>query len=174
MIICKNNKAHESIKNQFKEKKITKEYVTFVIGKMKNDHGMINKNIIRHPTQKGIKMSVSKEEGKESITEYFVEKEWKIGDLWFSQLKLQLHTGRTHQIRVHLASEGTPIVGDAIYAKKLSNKLHLPHLLLTAKHLEFQHPTTDKRMIFDCNLPPHLQDFLSKLNDGKITAKSSN
>ena len=105
-------------------------------------------------------------DGKNSITEYIVENSFQDKKKQiFSVLDVRILTGRTHQIRVHLCSLGTPIVGDPIYSSK-SAKHQVDYLLLASKLLKFKHPITGNEMLFKLDpLPPHIVDYLSQLNE---------
>lgn len=160
MIIAKNDKSHQLLSKKFENREIEKKYDAIVIGKPYKDHGLIEKPLGRHPKHRH-KMTV-REDGKFSSTGFSLEKIWSRQEGLFSQLAVTLHTGRTHQIRVHLASMGNPIVGDPIYSKRWQ-KYHVPFLLLAATQIEFYHPITDKKMLFRVPLPDHIDKFIKKL-----------
>jgi len=118
ILICKTNETHANLKSQFQERKIQKWYQAIVVGKVKTEHGFINSKIMRHPTVHH-KMTVTNDpKGKDSSTEYYVKQIWKTKNNYYTLLQIQIHTGKTHQIRVHLSSLSHPIVGDVLYHKK--------------------------------------------------------
>jgi len=119
MIVCKKNDVHTAIKQQFQDKVVQKWYHAIVIGKMKEDHGTINRNIMRHPKiHHKMTITDNPQQGKPATTEYRLMKYWQTKSCYYSLLELKLHSGRTHQIRVHLSSLSHPIVGDVLYHKK--------------------------------------------------------
>ncbi len=86
----------------------------------------------------------------------------------FTMLDIKLHTGRTHQIRVHLSSSSLPIVGDPVYSKKFE-RYKVPYLLLAATSLEFKHPTRDEIMKFSIDIPLHMQAYIERLERNKLS-----
>lgn len=144
MIITKNNLAHEKIAKLFQTRKIIKKYLALVHGYLSNTHGIIDIPIARTPNNYK-KMHVNETIGKASVTEYLVLQESNEKSL----LEITLHTGRTHQIRVHLAHLGYPIVGDSLYGKAGKGKSQLLH----SYSLEFDHPITDEHLFFKTKLP---------------------
>ncbi len=165
MIIAKNDTAHKSLVNIFSERKIEKKYKAIVTGKPHDATLTINEPIARHPKYRH-KMTIL-EGGKEAITDYKIEKIWNSRSGIFSLLDISIHTGRTHQIRVHLSSIGNPIVGDPIYSKKWK-KYNIPYLLLTAKSIAFEHPRTKEELHFSIDLPDHINEFISKLEKSLV------
>ena len=128
-----------------------------VTGRIEPSRGGINKPIERHP--KNRKKFVAAKSGKEAIT-YYSKKE-DIGAL-FSLIEVEPKTGRTHQIRVHLASIGYPIVGDKLYGGKMA-----PRIFLHASYIEFSHPYTKKTISFTSSLPKKLNEILEKSKNTK-------
>jgi len=161
MVIAKNDTAHNMLTKAFQTRNVIKKYVAIVTGKPSTPTDTINKAIDRHPKY-GHKMTV-RDDGKEAITHYTLQEVWHTQQGVFSRLKLQIFTGRTHQIRVHLSSIGLPIVGDKLYSKKWE-KYNVPFMLLASTYLEFDHPITGKRLQFSIDLPQHMNDFMKKLN----------
>ena len=157
LIIAKNDKAHIKLSSDFAERTIHKEYTAVVIGKILNDHAIIDKPIKRNK-QFRQKMSVS-ETGKSAKTEYFVLKRWESEGCFYNLLRIILHTGRTHQIRVHLSSSGHPIIGDPIYSRNWK-RYTVPYLLLCANKIEFDHPITGDKMSFEIPLPDYMTAFI--------------
>jgi 23S rRNA pseudouridine1911/1915/1917 synthase len=160
MVIAKNDIAHKSLSDYFSSRNIVKRYYAIISERPDDAHGIINKPIGRHPKYRH-KMSII-EDGREAVTEYNIKNIWKTKMGVFSALELILHTGRTHQIRVHLSSIGHPIIGDQIYSKKWA-KYKVPYLMLAAVYLEFKHPKSGENMRFEAPLPIHIQNFISKL-----------
>jgi 23S rRNA pseudouridine1911/1915/1917 synthase len=159
MVVAKNDEAHKHLVELFSTRQIRKVYTAVVVGKTRFGHEVIKQPIARHPKYRH-KMVID-EKGREAITEYTVQKVWNTGHDVYSLLEIKLHTGRTHQIRVHLSSAGTPIVGDPIYSKKWE-KYRVPYLLLASIKLEFAHPVTKQDVCFEVPLPEHIQDFIKR------------
>ena len=162
MVIAKSDSAHKALSDDFASRKIVKKYFAIVNERPNEVSRTINKPIGRHPKYRH-KMSVV-EDGKEAVTDYHIKKIWKAKLGVFSALDLVLHTGRTHQIRVHLSSIGNPIIGDQIYSKKWA-KYKVPYLMLAAVYLEFRHPKSNETMHFEIPLPQHIKDFMDKLDN---------
>lgn len=155
LVVAKNEKALVSLKNQFKGRGVIKKYICLVAGKIEKSAGRIDAPIARHPVNRK-KFTVS-EEGREAVSHYRLIRH--IGDK-FSFLEVELKTGRTHQIRVHLSHIGHPIVGDRLYGGKPIGRRQFLH----ASYLEFSHPKNGKRISFESKLPPDLQAVLDKLS----------
>lgn len=160
MVIAKNDFAHQRLSEQFTERKVEKIYEALVVGKPREARGIIDKPIGRHPVYRH-KMTVV-EGGREALTEFMVKKIWTTPEGVFSLLEIVLHTGRTHQIRVHLSSMGMPIVADPIYSKK-HERFKVPYLLLASRKLGFSHPSTGERLSFEIPRPKHIEEFVVKL-----------
>ncbi len=155
MVIAKNDVAHRELVKQFQERKTEKFYKVLVKGIVKKDYGMIDTPIGRHPYDR--KRFSVREEGKEALTEYWVFKRYeKFG---ITLLKVKIHTGRTHQIRVHFSSIGHPVLGDTTYGfKRTSVPKELLELMgecnmLIAYRLGFYHPTTGEWLTFEIEEP---------------------
>ena len=157
IVVAKDQEALGNLKNQFKERKVIKKYTALVTGKIEPPKGEINKPIERHP--KNRRKFVVAKSGKEAIT-YYSKKE-DIDGL-FSLIEVEPKTGRTHQIRVHLASIGYPIVGDKLYGGKMA-----PRIFLHASYIEFSHPYTKKTISFTSSLPKKLNEILEKSKNTK-------
>ena len=159
LIICKNDAAHVDIAEQIKEHTVTRRYRGIVCGVGKEDEGTIEGAIGRHPTQRK-KMAINEKNGKPAITHYKVLQRFAK----YTYMEFRLETGRTHQIRVHMASIGHPLLGDELYGnpKNLAMK-GLQGQTLHAMVIGFVHPTTHEYMEFEAPLPEYFQNLLQKL-----------
>ncbi len=162
MIIAKNDHAHRFLTQKFSRREIKKRYAAMIVGKPRKSHDIINRPIGRHPRYRH-KMTI-REDGREAITEYFLKDIWNNRNGLFSLMDIVPHTGRTHQIRVHLSSIGNPIVGDPVYSKR-SHKYRVPHLLLAAVSIEFEHPDSKERLRFEIPLPENIKNFVKRLKE---------
>jgi len=168
IVVAKNDESHRKLAAQFAGRQVKKTYIALVHGWMKQDRGTIRSSISRDRVRR-TRMTTRRSAGREAITHYTVQKriDSKYGK--FSLLELQIDTGRTHQIRVHLASLGHPVVGDTLYGapREIRSKDHatlsLPRNFLHAAKLELQHPRTDGRLSFSRPLPEELSEFLERL-----------
>lgn len=158
VIACKNDKAHNCIAEQLKDHSITRRYHAICHGVLKEDEGTVNKPIGRHPTDRK-KMAVNEKNGKNAVTHYKVLKRFSE----YSYIECRLETGRTHQIRVHMASIGHPLLGDDVYSNR-KNPFHLTGQTLHAKILGFQHPTTGEYVEIDAPLPEYFKHLLEILS----------
>lgn len=156
LVIAKNDFAHNKLAEQFKEHSMKREYYALVEGRVKNEEGTIDAPLGRHP-QDRIKMAIVKD-GKRAVTHYKVIETYKNTTL----IKCRLETGRTHQIRVHMAHIGHPLVGDPVYGYK-KQKYKLEGQLLHAKVLGFIHPYTNEYMEFESELPSYFTKILEIL-----------
>lgn len=161
LVVAKNDKAHLSLSKQIEEKSCRRTYLALLEGILKDDNGTVTTYIGRHP-QDRVKMAVvPPEKGKIAITDFTVLKRYKQG---YTLCRFDLHTGRTHQIRVHARHMGYPVVGDPVYGIK-KQKFSLEGQLLHAWRLELSHPATGERMTFEAPLPDYFQSVLSKLEE---------
>lgn len=175
MVIAKNSAAHEELSRQFKTREVEKKYLALVYGELPSDTGTIQLPIGRHPIDRK-RMSATTRKGRDAETI------WKVRERFdgISLLELNLKTGRTHQIRVHCATIGHPVVGDPVYRpRKLSANLNnmFPKLpppvvaalksisrqMLHAWQLGFTHPTEKKFLTFESPLPPDMADVINLL-----------
>jgi 23S rRNA pseudouridine1911/1915/1917 synthase len=154
LIVCKNDMAHNSIAAQLKEHSITRRYQAIVHGVIKEDEGSIDAPIGRHPVERK-KMSINYNNGKPAVTHYKVLTRFKD----FTHVECRLETGRTHQIRVHMASIRHPLLGDCVYGPARCPVPGLTGQTLHAGVLGFIHPRTGAYMEFSAPLP----DYFSKL-----------
>ena len=158
LIVAKNDTAHSFLAEQIKEHSFTREYEAVVYGGFKVDNGTVDAPIARHPKERK-KMAVS-EGGRNAVTHYNVLEQ--MGE--FTHLRLRLETGRTHQIRVHMAYIGHPVAGDDVYGpKKVITSLN--GQCLHAKKIGFIHPNTKEYMEFDSELPEYFSTFLKRSNN---------
>lgn len=160
LVVCKNDYAHNFIAEQLKVHSITRKYHAIVFGNLKEDTGTIEGPIGRHPIDRK-KMSINHKNGKEAVTEFRVLSRLK--SKTYNYIECQLKTGRTHQIRVHMASIRHPLLGDQVYGPA-KQPFSLEGQCLHAKTLGFIHPTTKEYMEFDSELPTYFQNLLEKLH----------
>lgn len=158
LIVCKNDKAHNCIAEQLKVHSIERKYHAICHGVLKEEEGVINKPIGRHPNDRK-KMAINERNGKEAITHYKVLERFKD----YTYVECKLETGRTHQIRVHMASIGHPLLGDEIYAPGRKSPFKTQGQTLHAKILGFIHPTTGEYVETDADLPEYFTKILNIL-----------
>lgn len=155
IMVCKNDMAHQSLATQLKDHSIKRVYHAIVQGVVKEDHGTVDAPIGRHPNDRK-KMSVVYKNGKEAITHYEVLKRYRK----FTYISCQLETGRTHQIRVHMASIHHPLLGDVIYGPEKCSISSLQGQTLHAKTLGILHPRTGVYLEVDAPLPEYFNSLL--------------
>lgn len=156
LVVAKNDKAHNFLSIQLQNHSMKREYIALVEGRLKEDTGTINKPIGRNKRDR-LKMGIV-DDGKRAVTHYEVLERYKNTTL----IKCVLETGRTHQIRVHMASIGHPLVGDEVYGFK-KQRFKLKGQVLHAKTLGFIHPKTKEYMEFTTDLPKYYNDLIEKL-----------
>ena len=156
LIICKNDYSHNFIAEQIKEHSANRIYRGIVVGNLTDD-GSVDAPIGRDEKERK-KMAINKVHGKEAVTHYRVLKNYD----GYTYVEFKLETGRTHQIRVHMASIGHPLLGDEVYGKK-SSKFKLEGQTLHAMKIGFIHPTTKEYMEFDAPLPEYFSHLLDIL-----------
>ncbi|MBQ2934549.1 MAG: RluA family pseudouridine synthase [Clostridia bacterium] len=155
LLVAKNDNAHNFLAEQIKEHSLTREYEAVVYGNLKNDSGTVDAPIARHPVKR--KQMAIVAGGKNAVTHYTVLE--RFGE--FTHVKLRLETGRTHQIRVHMASLGHPVAGDDVYGpKKVITKLG--GQCLHARKIGFIHPKSQEYMEFTSELPEYFTKFLTE------------
>jgi 23S rRNA pseudouridine1911/1915/1917 synthase len=164
LVVAKNDDAHLALSAQFASRKVQKTYHAIVCGEIARDRGEIRAAITRHPSHRKC-MTVDEEFGRESHTSYSVLQRLRGATL----AEALLHTGRTHQIRVHFKFLGHPLVGDSTYGHRQNQKLeemtkfHAPRQMLHAFRLSFIHPRSGKRVGFEARRPEDFSDALSAL-----------
>ena len=157
IIVCKNDRAHNCIAAQLKEHSIRRRYHAICWGVLDQDEGTIDKTVGRHPTDRK-KMAVNVKNGKEAVTHYKVLKRFDK----YTYIECALETGRTHQIRVHMASIGHPLLGDEVYSGRKC-PFQLQGQTLHAKILGFRHPSTGEYVEVDAPLPEYFTHLLEIL-----------
>lgn len=159
LIICKNDRSHLGIAEQIKEHSITRIYRGIVSGTMREAEGIVEGNIGRHPKDRK-KMAVVQTGGKPAITHYKVLEQWKNA----AYMEFRLETGRTHQIRVHMASIGHPLIGDIVYGNP-KNPYKLQGQALHAMTIGFLHPKTEEYMEVSAPLPEYFENLIQKFRN---------
>lgn len=168
IVVAKNDESHRGLASQFVRRQVKKKYLALVHGWLKPDRGTISSSISRDRLRR-TRMTTRRAGGREAITHFTVERRLYSQYGKFTLLEVRIDTGRTHQIRVHLASSRHPVVGDTLYGapRELRNKketsLSLPRNFLHAAALQFQHPRTGQALAFSAPLPVELTGFLAKL-----------
>ena len=157
LIIAKNDEAHVKMSKQIQDRLVTKKYIALVKGVVKDDEATIDMPIARSKVDRK-KMAVDKD-GKQAVTHFKVIKRYKR----YTLLEIKIDTGRTHQIRVHMAKIGYPVVGDMVYSNG-KNEFEVEGQMLHAKSLEFSHPITGKKMHLEAPLPEYFTKVLEELD----------
>ena len=174
LVVAKNDEAHIALSEQMKTHTVSRIYHAIAVGNIKDDSGTVNKPIGRHPSDRK-KMAVvldPSRTAREAITHYEVIERFATPTGRFTYVKCKLETGRTHQIRVHMASIGHPLLGDGIYGGQgtkfeATSAALISGQCLHAKELELIHPRTGEKMHFECELPENFAAVIEKL--GKIS-----
>lgn len=159
LIVAKNDFAHTHLAKQIKDHSFTREYEAVVFGNLKDDDGVVNAPIGRNPNDRK-KMCVTAKNSKNAVTHYSVIRRYK----GYTHIRCILETGRTHQIRVHMAYLGHPVAGDIVYGVK-NEKVSFIGQCLHARKIGFVHPKTDEYIEFISQLPDYFTDFITKLNN---------
>lgn len=157
LVVAKNDNAHKKLAEQLKDHSMNREYIALVEGVIKEERGIVDKPIARHPKDR-IKMAIV-DGGRRAVTHYEIIDRFEKNTL----IKCKLETGRTHQIRVHMAHMGHPLVGDPVYGYK-KQKFNLEGQILHAKKLGFIHPTKNEYIEFESEIPGYFNEVLKKLS----------
>ena len=157
IIAAKNDFAHLALAEQLQDHSLYREYEAVCVGNLKQDAGTVRAPIARHPTDRK-RMAVDVLHGREAVTHWTVLE--RLGG--YTHIQGRLETGRTHQIRVHMAKLGHPLLGDTVYGAKKPYP-GLAGQCLHARRLSFTHPRTGRRMTLECPLPPYFAQVLTKL-----------
>ena len=179
MVVAKNHRSLQLLAQQFKDRTVHKEYLALVWGKLKGDSGIIDRPIGRHRSQrKKMSSRFAYSKTREALTEWNVEKCFELkadsrSIRWVSLCRLRPKTGRTHQIRVHLAELGHPVIGDKLYGGRpkadfknrniISLLYDFPRQALHAERLEISHPTTGRRIEFKATLYNDIHEVVKEL-----------
>lgn len=175
MLIAKNDFVHQELARQIKDREVKRSYIAFVYGKIEPSFGKINKNITRSHANR-LKMAVVHKGGKTAITNYSAKETYLNG--FASMVECRLETGRTHQIRVHMAAINHGVIGDEIYCRKreISPKLisdkardfinNFPRQALHSYKISFMHPTKNEEKSFEIDLPKDLKQLQKHLKNG--------
>jgi len=157
IIAAKNDFAHQSLSRQLANRTLSRIYETIVVGRVSQDSGTVDAPIGRHPAERK-KMAVTEKNSRPAVTHYEVINRYRN----HTHLRCRLETGRTHQIRVHMAFIGHPVLGDPVYGRKKDIKW-LSGQCLHARQLKFVHPRTGKQIELSCDLPEYFLEALSRL-----------
>ena len=179
IIVARNDAAHARLAEMFAQRKMCKTYIALVHGHLKQDRGTIDAPIARDLLRR-TRMTTKRHAGARSaVSHYTVMRRISSEFGSFAMVSVRIETGRTHQIRVHLASIGHPVVGDTLYgaparlteagAERQTGELMLKRNFLHAAELEFAHPRTGEMMHLTSALPPELESFLGSLEEGNGT-----
>ena len=158
LIICKNDEAHRNIAEQIKEHSVTRRYVGVVAGTFSEESGTVEGAFGRHPNDRK-RMTINEKNGKPAVTHYRVLQTLKGA----SFMEFELETGRTHQIRVHMASISHPLLGDTVYGNS-KNPYKLQGQALHARTIGFIHPTTGEYIEVSAPIPEYMTELVRKLS----------
>jgi 23S rRNA pseudouridine1911/1915/1917 synthase len=168
LIVAKNDFAHHHLSAQFAGREVEKAYQAIACGRVTEETGLIHAAIVRHPTRRK-RMTVTATGGREARSSYRVLERWP----YATWVEVMLHTGRTHQVRVHLWHLGFPVAGDLVYGRRANARLKelagyaAPRQLLHARRLGLVHPRTEKRMVFEAPLPDDFTRALEFFRKGQ-------
>jgi 23S rRNA pseudouridine1911/1915/1917 synthase len=163
LVVAKTDEAHRNLSEQFAERTVEKIYLALVSGKLPKSFGVIDERIGRHPVHRQ-RMSIAPKRGRIAKTEYRVVT--SSGEV--SLVECKLHSGRTHQVRVHLHHLGHPVLGDKVYGGKQAKVF--PRQMLHAWKLGFKHPRTSQRKMFEAPLPADFEEALKQLGSPLASA----
>jgi len=176
IVVAKNDVAHRALAAQFSGRKVTKTYIALVHGWLKQDRGTISSSIQRDAVRR-TRMTTRRSGGREAITRYEVERRIESEFGKFTLLQVEIATGRTHQIRVHMASLGHPVVGDKVYGASREMRgrggtgLSLLRNFLHAAEIQIAHPRTGESMQFAAPIPDELRHFVQQLEARSAVGK---
>ena len=168
IVVAKNDAAHRKLAEGFSRRRVKKTYIALVHGLLKQDRGTVSSSISRDVNRR-TRMTTRRSGGREAVTHYEVERRIESPCGKFTLVRVNIETGRTHQIRVHLSSVGHPVVGDALYGApreiiaKGKPAISLPRNFLHAADLRFDHPRSGEALSFSAPMPEQLEQFLSTL-----------
>jgi 23S rRNA pseudouridine1911/1915/1917 synthase len=163
MLVAKQDFVHRKLVDDFKNRRLTKEYLALLHGVLNEKNGRLVASVGRHPVHRQ-KMAVKENGGRYAVSNWQVLQEFSNT---CSLVKIEIETGRTHQIRVHMASLGCPVAGDRVYGAHRNNS-DFPRQLLHASRLVFHHPVTDQLMDYRAALWPDFADIVNALHSQKI------
>jgi 23S rRNA pseudouridine1911/1915/1917 synthase len=184
IVVAKNDRTHAALGEMFSSRQMKKTYIALVQGKVERARGTINAGVSRDPVRRTRMTVQPQDNSRTAVSHYEVLRRIETRFGKFTLVKVRIETGRTHQIRVHMASIGNPVVGDTLYGgagqltdqvasqaaqskaarrKAQPDKLRLGRNFLHAAHLEFVHPTTGKLLKLEAPLPPDLEDYLRRV-----------
>jgi 23S rRNA pseudouridine1911/1915/1917 synthase len=168
IVVAKNDAAHRALSAEFAGRRVKKTYIALVHGWVKNDRGTINSSIQRDAIRR-TRMTTRRSGGREAITRYEVQRRIQSDFGKFTLLRVEIATGRTHQIRVHMASLGHPVVGDTLYGapreipSRSGPAISLPRNFLHAAEIQFTQPRTGEEVKLASPISNQLQEFLQDL-----------
>jgi len=168
LVVAKNDESHRRLASQFVKRQVKKTYIALVHGWLKQDRGTVSTSISRDRVRR-TRMTTLRSGGREAITHYAVQRRLESPYGKFTLLEVKIDTGRTHQIRVHLASLRHPVVGDTLYgaprevSSKQAGRISLPRNFLHAAALQFLHPRTGEALSFSAPVPAELEVFLQTI-----------
>ena len=162
LIVAKTDASHQALSDQLRVRSLTRIYEAVAIGRVGQDAGTVDAPIGRHSADRK-RMSTSAAVMRDAVTHYTVIARYN----GYTRIRCQLETGRTHQIRVHMASIGHPILGDLVYGRRRAER-GLSGQCLHAARIAFDHPVTGQRMEYTSPLPPYFETVLGKLGEAEL------
>jgi 23S rRNA pseudouridine1911/1915/1917 synthase len=177
LVVAKNDRTHHHLSRQFKSRRVEKEYLALVYGKMESDSGSVSLPIGRHPVDRK-KMSTNSRKSRVAETTWQVRERFVLASL----IEVNLITGRTHQIRVHCAAIGHPVMGDSVYGPRKTGKNvtygknlfgSVPRQMLHAWRIVLAHPVTEAMVSFEAPIPSDMQAVITALRQPKLSVSNS-